>query len=83
LFLGTRKENSQDMLAKGRHRYYDAVGIERWNAKLNDEKVLAIRASTETCKVLSELFLVSKDLIARVRRGDTWSHVAIPTKENP
>lgn len=49
----------------------------RW-AKLTEEDVIAIRRSTETCRVLAQRYGVSAMVISKARTGKTWKHVQDP-----
>ncbi len=53
-------------------------GNEQPTAKLNDQKVLEIRAAArlgEKHYLIAKRFGVSAELINRVVRGDAWTHV--------
>lgn len=68
LFLGTRKDNQNDMAKKGRH------GL----AKLNASQVRYIRRARgrgETCEAIGRRLGVSKILISRAARGETYGWV--------
>lgn len=75
LFLGTRKENSLDAVAKGRHTF----GERQWRAKLKDEDVLEIRRLRReggvTAADLAVRFDVSKEVIWATERGHHWKHL--------
>lgn len=67
LFLGTRKDNVQDMLKKGRGP--------KPNAKLNYEKVFEMRwleAIGRTAKSLAKEYGVSQSVSCRAITGKTW-----------
>lgn len=76
LFLGTRLENMRDCLAKGRTARGDRLnprhGEYSSSAKLDWQRVRAIRASSEPSKQLARTYGVSADSINRIRRNDTW-----------
>ena len=89
LFLGTKKDNSDDMIAKGRARKAtgDANasrlyperrprGEKHHGAKLTREDVLLIRSSAESGPTLAKKFGVDRSNINCIRRGDTWRDVA-------
>lgn len=60
LTIGTPKDNSEDMVTKGRsHRGY----------KLTDEDVTAIMESAESGKTLAKTFGVSQQTICDIRKG--------------
>lgn len=71
LSLGFAAKNTRDMLKRGR----GIVGAQHANAKLSDEAVREIRASTETHKALAERFGVCYQAIQHVRKGRQWRHV--------
>jgi len=75
LSIGTPKENSQDMINKGRKRTYAPVGNENGKALITPEIVKQIRVSTESHAALARQFFVSPSCIRGVRTGRTWSHV--------
>ena len=71
LFLGTAKNNTQDMMQKGRH----------WGGhKLNDLIVAEIKRMLIDAFSIDEIaltFNVNRSTIERINRGDTWSHVHV------
>jgi hypothetical protein len=75
LFLGDALINSHDAKSKGRLRYTPRRvlrGEEKSQAKLNWDKVIEIRSSTETATALAKRFGVSFSLIASIRRNQNW-----------
>ena len=72
LFLGTQADNIHDMIAKGREGFR---GERQRHAKLTDEIVRNIRASTETQSMMSRRLGVSRRTIGDVLAGMTWKHV--------
>ncbi len=79
LWLGTKADNLADMRNKGREGHGGAVGISNSNAKLNPEKVVAIRAMNAaggfTHEEIGKRFGVSSSAVFSVVHGNTWSHV--------
>ena len=73
LFLGTFKDNVDDMMRKQRGRWLH--GSSNPGAKLSDDDVRTIRGSTEAHKILAERFGVSNPLISRIKRGLKWSRL--------
>ena len=74
LFLGTKAENTADMMEKKRH----TVGIDIVNAKLTDEKVLEIRRRVlagERQKIIASDCGVSQSIVSDVASGKRWKHV--------
>lgn len=74
LFLGTQKDNQQDMKNKGRHCY----GERSPHAKLTENNVLEMY-SLHKCGMgtilLAKKFGITKNLAWRVVRGLQWSHL--------
>jgi DNA-binding XRE family transcriptional regulator len=74
LFLGTCKDNLQDMKAKGRSLF----GSKNARAKLDDVKVRQIRQCLETGMTQDKIavaFGVSQMNISRIKHGKRWAHV--------
>lgn len=69
LWLATHKQNSQDMVKKGR----SAKGEKCGKSKLTDEQVKFIRKSNLSHRKLGEMFNVSHANIGYVKRGATWN----------
>ena len=76
LMIGTAKDNSQDMINKGRKRTVAPLGEENGKALLNEEKVRIIRANPDIPHAkLGRMLGVSPNCIRGVRIGRTWSHI--------
>lgn len=74
LFLGSQKDNVDDMVAKSRHSHGEANG----RSILKEETVRQIKLSLkagETNKSLSARHNVSHSLISMIESGKRWSHV--------
>ena len=71
LFIGTPKDNTQDMLRKGR-----AVRGEKasWS-KIKEDDVRAIRASTESQRTLAKRYGMGQQSISLIKRRINWKHV--------
>lgn len=76
LSVGTHKDNSQDMIRKGRHKRIAPKGTDNGKAKLDADMVRFIRQTKETNAELSRRLGLSPNTIRGVRIGRTWSHVA-------
>lgn len=77
LSIGTPKDNTQDMIAKGRKRVVAPLGEGNGKAKLTVEKVKLIKQSNLKTAELARQFGLSQNCIRGVRIGRTWSHVVI------
>ena len=74
LFEGSRKDNVDDMIAKGRM----PRGEKRGHAKLNRKKVLRILQLVKTNRSICSLarqYDVSKNIICGIRDGLRWTHI--------
>jgi len=75
LTIGTPKENTADMIAKGRKRTVSPKGELNGKSLLNEEQVRTIRASTLSHAVLARELGVSPNCVRGVRTGRTWTHI--------
>lgn len=71
LFLGTVKDNADDMVKKGRHRH----GENATCVKLTDEQIREIRQSNVPGIELCKQYGVSDNTISSIRRRETWKHI--------
>lgn len=73
LFLGTQRDNVQDMILKGR----DGLRGERnhWS-KFTNEQVQEIRRSNESGTTLAKRFNVRQSAITKIRQRQAWKHVS-------
>lgn len=79
LFLGTHKENVQDMQSKGRRDYQTISGELNPQAKLTKIAVLEMRrlygSGGWSCRTLADFFGVSKPTATAVLSRRTWKHI--------
>jgi hypothetical protein len=76
LFLGTPKDNSADMTAKGRHN--TPLGSARPAARLSEADVITIRAARangETGAALARRYGVHRSSIYHICNRDYWKHI--------
>ncbi len=75
LFLGTHKENTQDMLKKGRDNY--AKGEKAGASKLNTKQVKEIREKHKkhSLSKLAKEYKVNKRTIIQIIKRETWKHI--------
>lgn len=85
LFLGTKADNHQDMVSKGRHRFpkpaFVPKGEQSGSAKLTERQVLEMRRlghSGRRYKDLAEKFGVSAGLVSMICNGLRWKHLIDP-----
>jgi len=76
LYLGTRDENTEDMMRRGRACLTGAPkGEANSQSKLTDEMVSEIRLSPESSYALASRLPVTPSMVRRIRRGQAWKHV--------
>lgn len=75
LSLGTHKQNTADMIAKGRHARLAPVGTDSPRAVLDEDAVRYIRKSDDSHAALARRFGCGATTIRSVRDGRTWTHV--------
>lgn len=74
LFLGTQKDNLQDMAKKGRSTY----GSKNPRSKLNEKDVAWIKRYIKegrTDSFIASIFKVCRQNINNIRHGKGWNHV--------
>lgn len=79
LFIGTPKENTEDMWRKGRQHDYSTMqrGEARHNATLTEKKAGLIKAAPAAMSAREVAQLVGATIwqVYAVRQGKTWRHV--------
>lgn len=75
LFLGTYKDNYDDMVAKGRRKSADLKGSRNPNSKLDEATVSLIRAAYGSQSAIGKQFGVSQRTVSRIRNGSSWQHI--------
>ena len=71
LQLGTKADNSNDMVLRGR----SARGESHSQSKLTKSQVRSIFKSQESQPALADKYSVDQATISNIKRGRTWSHV--------
>jgi hypothetical protein len=76
LEAGTHKENTADMIAKGRRKVSRALGSKNYNTKLTADQVRAIRKRhNESAASVGREFGVTHKAVLAIWRGITWKHL--------
>ena len=77
LFLGTHKENTWDMIKKGRRVQSTMQGEKHGCSKLTSKQFLEIRSlkGKYTEIEIANMFGVSKPLISLIQRRLAWKHI--------
>lgn len=73
LFVGTHRENMEDMARKGRHA--DCRGERQPNAKLTTADVIAIRADRRGVVEIARAYGVRDSTISNIIAGKRWAHI--------
>ncbi len=76
LFVGTAKDNVDDMDSKGRRVNAQPKGVAHWQSKLTDDEVRAIRAATESQRAIGRQFGVHQTLVSLIKLRKIWKHVS-------
>ena len=74
LRLGTAKDNSADMVERGRSRNRTRHGEASNKAKLTADQAREIYASKEAGAVLGARYGISAAAVNHIRRGKNWAH---------
>lgn len=75
LSLGTPKDNSQDMIAKGRKKIVIPIGEQNGKSIINPEIVRFIRSSDLSHAELARQLNISNGCVRSVRSKRTWKHI--------
>lgn len=76
LWLGTPKDNQQDMIKKGRNR--NSKGSDHGQSKLTEEQVIDIRKrllNGESGISITKLFNISSVLVSMIKKNKRWKHI--------
>jgi hypothetical protein len=65
----------RDLAAKGYARRPDGRGTKNSQAKLTDERVIAIRADTRKLGEIAKAYGVSESLVSMIRTHTIWRHL--------
>lgn len=76
LWLGTPRDNTADMIRKGRQRH--PLGSDVHSARLTEDNVRYIRSSKRTLEDLAAEFGVTHMAVHYARTGKTWRHISEP-----
>lgn len=73
LFTGTAKDNTQDMMQKGRQKVPQGAANHR--AKLTEEQVQAIRQETGSIRSIARKYGVTHGAITPILSGKSWKTI--------
>lgn len=76
LFLGDQQMNMDDKMKKKRHRYGVSRGTSHGGAKLTDQQVLEIRASSGPSRIVAEQYGISGRQVRDIRTLKVWKHLS-------
>lgn len=75
LFLGNQFDNSTDSVSKGRWGKRGLKGSAHGRARLTEEIVREILASTDSLSALADRYKVSRGTISHIRKRRSWRHL--------
>jgi hypothetical protein len=78
LFIGTRRDNNADKMAKGRQSHGEPHahrGSSHGHAKLTEQDVIAIRRDWISHESVAARYGVSASLISMIRARKIWTHI--------
>lgn len=75
LFLGTSRDNTRDMISKGRDFRPNQKGDGHGCAKLSSKDIPSIRLDPRTHKEIAMEYRVSESAICGVKTGRYWRHI--------
>lgn len=75
LFIGTHRENMEDMAGKGRSGGEKRRGANNTAAKLTASQVLEIRNSTEPAVLIASNYGVCESTVYLIKSRKIWSHI--------
>ena len=71
LYIGDRKDNSDDMYSRGRAR----IGSKHYASKITEDIAKKIKGSGLSTKEISNIYNISRQSAADIIYGRTWKHV--------
>jgi len=74
LFLGTARDNVDDMVRKGRARAKAHIGSLNGSAILDEARAVAIREARGTQRAIAERFGISPTTVFMIKNGRSWTH---------
>ena len=78
LWLGTKNDNNQDCIAKGRRNNVGSKGESHPNVSLTDAQVIEIRnlfANHRTIQEIATQYGMSHGAISHIVKGRSWKHL--------
>ena len=75
LFLGTQRQNVDDMIAKRRHIDGKRRGAENGNAKLTPEQVIAIRSDARSQSAIAASYGIGQAAVSKIKLRKLWRHL--------
>lgn len=75
LFLGTQKDNMDDMVTKGRHARVAPKGSAHGQAKLTEGQALEVYHAEGPQRGIAANYGVSQRLVSLIKRKEGWRHI--------
>lgn len=80
LYVGTPRDNTQDMLRRG--RMASTSGEQHGNSKLTELDVMAIRADPRTQEEIAFDFGITDGHVSKIKLRAAWGHLPAPTEKS-
>lgn len=71
LFIGTNRDNLDDMLRKGRSKKGERCGM----SKLTDEQVIEIRSLQLSTRAIGRKYNIHQTTVCSILSRETWKHI--------
>lgn len=71
LWIGTKKQNSKDMVKKGR----STSGVKNSQSKITEDIVRIIRTDCRTYRKISAHYGICPSQVCEIKKGTAWKHV--------
>lgn len=75
LFLGSHRDNAEDMLRKGR----GPIGDRNVHSKLSPSQVNSIKQETGSQREIAAKYGINQSQVSRIRNGKRWAYATLDT----
>jgi hypothetical protein len=75
LWAGTRSDNMQDCVAKGRFRKLGNPGSKNGRAILKEDQIMAIRNDVRSLRKIGREYGLDYTVISKIKAGKLWRHI--------
>jgi hypothetical protein len=78
IFIGTKKDNMQDCIKKGRFKRPFFQGENHKNSKLKNDQIIKILSDKDSFRAIAKKYGVASSTISAIKCRQTWKHVVVP-----